>query len=766
VLSNIAIEHSTVHPDINHWKRIEDEELKLKREMIRDYPAGLSSRQILDMEKKRDEISNRIDEEMHREAENENKHLKEQVGSIRLRPSLLTEVVDELEMDENGQPLAIEHKRTHVLSPGRAAREKEAAAANGTGTGTTSADASYAQDDFDEGGTPGLGASASLPALSREMPPPTASGSESAADVLAFFSSIDGKTKSTTLAPLPPRHPSGTNMTSHGGASAPMMLGVPGEASGPPAGLAIQPTSGADLASPLGTPMPDPGANLGVVPPSITPSPHPIPKKKGGNSMRVQNFHSLSTPALALRAGAARPLTSLDGRRGLTVPASDMDGLSDIGSSMPGTTTGSLINSTSGMGGGPMMRGSASVASLEPRRGGSLGKPRLRGLSSALVLHGGSGGKGSARSITSMDSNGEQRRPAVTSLDEALALSAEPAPFTPMQPRLAFIEKASVALKKIKTSLQSEAKEQHPSQVIKSLFQKKKDYNALKAKAREMKSDLEGLKLRANLERPATENDANVFTAQEERVRELRMKLVTLNTRVMEAGENKTNYELYIIRMKEEDLQLSKQIDHVRGLVTEYERLLAKMDRINGRVIGQKGDIDVEIVRFHREIREFSGFAGEQLEKYHRLLHQSSQTIRAAERAVATRGLQLDEKQRINMEKLTLVAEGNAEEERDIKEELASWHDKVAYYEKRFHKITAATGLARPEDIVNKFFFNDEITRDLKADISTKQATLERLKETKEKVLQELSEEKGNFTTTKWKDVETKSSNVRDQSKK
>lgn len=39
------------------------------------------------------------------------------------------------------------------------------------------------------------------------------------------------------------------------------------------------------------------------------------------------------------------------------------------------------------------------------------------------------------------------------------------------------------------------------------------------------------------------------------------MKLVILNICIGEFEENKKNYELYIIRMKEEDLLLIKNID-------------------------------------------------------------------------------------------------------------------------------------------------------------------------------------------------------------
>jgi hypothetical protein len=47
----------------------------------------------------------------------------------------------------------------------------------------------------------------------------------------------------------------------------------------------------------------------------------------------------------------------------------------------------------------------------------------------------------------------------------------------------------------------------------------------------------------------------------------LHMKLVTLHTRLSEADENRKNYELYLIRMKEEDVQLSKQMDQLRQVV-------------------------------------------------------------------------------------------------------------------------------------------------------------------------------------------------------
>merc|ERR1712179_751893 len=110
------------------------------------------------------------------------------------------------------------------------------------------------------------------------------------------------------------------------------------------------------------------------------------------------------------------------------------------------------------------------------------------------------------------------------------------------------------------------------------------------------------------------------------------MKLVTLNTRLGEAEENKKNYELYIIRMKEEDVQLSKQIDHLRQLVTEYDRLLTKMERMNTKVESQKTDLEQEIERFHEDIEGFAEFAELQLRKYKGIVDSNVKARLKAER--------------------------------------------------------------------------------------------------------------------------------------
>ena len=79
------------------------------------------------------------------------------------------------------------------------------------------------------------------------------------------------------------------------------------------------------------------------------------------------------------------------------------------------------------------------------------------------------------------------------------------------------------------------------------------------------------------------------------------------------------------------------------------------------------------------------------------------------------------------MAKLQNECDNATEEISKIKDELDVWQENVSFYEQRFHKITAATGLSRPEEIVNKFFFNDEITSDLSSEIEHRQAERDQL---------------------------------------
>jgi hypothetical protein len=68
-------------------------------------------------------------------------------------------------------------------------------------------------------------------------------------------------------------------------------------------------------------------------------------------------------------------------------------------------------------------------------------------------------------------------------------------------------------------------------------------------------------------------------------------------------------------------------------------------------------------------------------------------------------------------------------------------------------QITAATGLSKPEDIVNKFFFNDEITEDLQKEINRLKEALAGLNAERDAVNNTLQEAISGFRMSKWSDV-------------
>lgn len=404
-----------------------------------------------------------------------------------------------------------------------------------------------------------------------------------------------------------------------------------------------------------------------------------------------------------------------------------------------------------------LLKSSESAADLGGKKRGTgkkaLGRPRV-----ARPKTSGGLGMGGLSHSASAPTLGKKKkfRPKSAGKDNR-AENTPIATFQPLQPRMMFMERTTNTLGKLKrflTSTENQNTNEGSSRGGKSreskLFELKKKFNALQAIKKKKADALAELRNSLHYLQP-TEEDKRIITSNDKRIKDLNMKLVTLNTRLMEAEENRKNYELYIIRMKEEDVQLSKQIDHLRQLVTEYDRLLTKMSRMNHKVTSQKTELDEEIVRFHEDIEGFADFADMQLGKYKGILDSNIHARQKAEKSEEQKRLSRERAQR--NQRQHIENESKREEAAEIKDELDGWVGKVEYYEKRFHKITAATGLSRPEDIVNKFFFNDEITEDLQREINKRKAKIADLDKEKDTVNSTLKEAKGNFKLSKWSDV-------------
>ena len=323
--------------------------------------------------------------------------------------------------------------------------------------------------------------------------------------------------------------------------------------------------------------------------------------------------------------------------------------------------------------------------------------------------------------------------------------------FAPLAPRISFIEQTTRTLSRVK-SFMSNTVIPAEGNYLQDLIRVKKQYNALKAERERLERQHRLIAHELSLCAPNAE-EALSAVVQAEQLRQLNMKLVTLNTRLMEAEENKKNYELYIIRMKEEDLQLGKQIDHLRSICAEYTRLLAKLEKMNRRVGQQRVEVVDETHRFVQDVQSFISFADSVVKDYRRVLNASYKQSCYQEQLLHQRAERQEGRRRERIEQLKQGMAALGQQQSEVKEEIDSWEEKVEYYEKRFRKVAAATGLTRAEQIISKFYFNDDITQDLRREIAGKERQLTELQQVTSALHAQLNESKQTLSVSKWKDV-------------
>ena len=77
------------------------------------------------------------------------------------------------------------------------------------------------------------------------------------------------------------------------------------------------------------------------------------------------------------------------------------------------------------------------------------------------------------------------------------------------------------------------------------------------------------------------------------------------------------------------------------------------------------------------------------------------------------------------IEKLDSEMEGKSKEAAALAEQLESVNERLRYFEKRFQQIVSATGLSKPEAIINKFDLKEEIRNELSSEIEAKQKLIQ-----------------------------------------
>mmetsp|Transcript_37681 Transcript_37681/g.72521 ORF Transcript_37681/g.72521 Transcript_37681/m.72521 type:complete len:630 (-) Transcript_37681:23-1912(-) len=334
----------------------------------------------------------------------------------------------------------------------------------------------------------------------------------------------------------------------------------------------------------------------------------------------------------------------------------------------------------------------------------------------------------------------------------------EDLPFQPLMPRIGFMETTQKSLMEVKK--QTEKFKNNGLSVAKpdvklflrELFEQKKEYNKLCEHNKQLMMKHAKISRELSFMRP-TDDDLNQKKRNQKILDDLQMKLVTKGTQLMETEENRANYNLYIIRMKEENLLISKQNDYLRHTKSEYERLVSKLLKVQQRVKGQKEHIEGECVNFGTDIRNFEAFTKKQLMRYQQMMNSTIKAKKKQQQSQIERENKQNQRKKKRKNRLIIEIKAKAKEAEKIEEEKKISEEKVVYYTQRFRKIAEATGLKDPEEIIQKFFSNDKIAEDLTNDIKHKSASLKELRGEEESLVKAIDAKKGEFKLSKWRDV-------------
>jgi hypothetical protein len=258
---------------------------------------------------------------------------------------------------------------------------------------------------------------------------------------------------------------------------------------------------------------------------------------------------SASASALPLSSAHWMAMAGMSPAKGLSASAShksiapvreektDYDDGSDAGEGLSGSPAGKLA------------------------RGAATRSPIASARSSTGSGGGGGGGSGSGAVVPV---NPQAARDLTLQTLVAQAVEGPPT----LSARMDFVGRTANALGKVRTYLHSGALDPPVNSHTINLFKLKSEFNALRAKADGLSKSADSLHKQCDiLQKVRSRDDAKELEQTNAQIKALNMKLVTLNTRLVEAEENKKNYEMYIMRMKEEDVHLSKQIDQMRHVV-------------------------------------------------------------------------------------------------------------------------------------------------------------------------------------------------------
>ena len=177
----------------------------------------------------------------------------------------------------------------------------------------------------------------------------------------------------------------------------------------------------------------------------------------------------------------------------------------------------------------------------------------------------------------------------------------------------------------------------------------------------------------------------------------------------------------------------------------EINALYRKMTALRNQAQQEQEQAATEFEQFQEEIVGFHEFAVEQLESFQQVFDilktqrqerqvqkeiREQKTIDRFSGRIARLMDKVEEKDKgVNSVLLILTICWMTErlfyvEAAKLNQILNGLKEQITFYDDRFQRISAATGLENPDDIVNKFYLKEEIKLDLEAEIKAKSKQL------------------------------------------
>lgn len=501
-LSLASIPHSSISSDILNWKLIEDAELKLKQKLLQDIPNGLKSKHILEVEQERKIIIRTLAEQIKKEKEEKNKTAQEKIAMITNRENVM-KAIEQEQKEEFLATLSGNSFNSSSQLPSSITFPTRFNGNNTSNNNNNNDNNIHSQPESPRVHRLSLSAieTAANKLISGELDAKESVMNNEDNDRENEFEAAQKRKYKARLSLLLELDSKNLNENNNNNNN--------NNGNSNNHNSSIQQNSLSAVQSTSSLPdMPNfyttqsetkSGLNPSASSPALIKSNHSPPSTANSNV-----FRSLPNQSNKKKLTALRPASAVN-----TIPAINNNNNSN--SNDPILSARSLLSK------------SQSLPSLDPSSSSS----------SSLVTT-----SGYPINTSNIGNN-----------------------FSPLGPRIAFMEQSVKQFSRVKNFVSTQPFDPQPSFTA-HILKLKQHYNNLKNHRNDLEKECGKLQNDFRSVKPSVEEVGTTNTLMET-TKNLNMKLVTLNTRLMEAEENKKNYELYIIRMKEEDLQLSKQIDYL-----------------------------------------------------------------------------------------------------------------------------------------------------------------------------------------------------------